>query len=212
MPGDEFLLASYRHRADFFEKERELFAELAKGQAPQSLFIGCSDSRVVPEVIMGVKPGRVFVTRVIGNIIPPYGSGEHAVGAVLEYAITHLRVPHLIVCGHMDCGAIHALDGGLDPEKEPLISRWLDYAEPIIARVEALGVSPEERHRALVEANVLLQLAHVQEYPVVRAALEANDMELHGWVYEIETHRVRYYDAETNEFKYPDVGALSGES
>ncbi len=102
-------------RPDVYPHALSLTAKMTDGQRPRALLIGCSDSRALPEAIMGAGPGEVFVCRVIGNIAPPPGAADSAMmGAVLEYAIAHLKVGHLIVCGHTHCGARRA--GGRAPE------------------------------------------------------------------------------------------------
>ena len=111
------------------EQNLELYRRLAdEGQAPKVLFIGCSDSRVPPEVIVDAGPGVLFVTRNIANVVPPYGSGETAVGAVVEYAVRHLHIQQIILCGHTDCGGIKALDAQPNWDREPHIARWLRVA------------------------------------------------------------------------------------
>ncbi len=124
---DTFLVRSSPMRRDFFEGQKELLTKLAQeGQAPDALFIGCSDSRVAPERMLGAQPGDLFMLRNIANIIPPYVQTEIGTVSVLEYAVLHLHVPHIIICGHTDCGGIRKLDAHLDMNKEPTLSRWLD--------------------------------------------------------------------------------------
>lgn len=188
-------------RAAFYRQHQELLARLAReGQSPQTLFIGCDDARVLPERITGAEPGDLFVLRVIANIVPPYGTGEHTVGATLEYAVHHLQVQHIILCGHIDCGGIRALDAYLDQLKEPHLARWLEYARPAQTQVDARGVDSEGRHRAIVEQNVLLQLDNLHTYGAVRQALQASQLKLHGWVYDLSTGRVSYWDADSGRF------------
>jgi carbonic anhydrase len=182
-------------RTDFLAQEKELMERLARdGQAPYALFIGCSDSRVMPSRVAGAKPGDLFVLRNVANIVPPAQEDEAAVGAVLEYAVLHLCVPHVIVCGHLDCGGIRALDQQLDEGREPHIARWLGYARPVLREVELLGLAGEGRHRALVEANVRLQLKNLLSYSYVASAVKENRLTLHGWVYEIGAAILWYYD------------------
>lgn len=178
-------------QANHFERARDFMTQLAgEGQKPQVLLVGCSDSRVVPEMIVGARPGDLFVTRTIANVIPAYSISESAAGAVIEYAVQHLKVAHLVVCGHTDCGGIKALDKRLDPLKEPALARWLEQARPVVQRVGGSGGDDPARHRALVEANVLLQIEHAQTYTCVREAVQQNRLELHGWVYDMFTGQV----------------------
>jgi carbonic anhydrase len=201
VPQDELVAHSKALRADFFEGNAELFAVLSsQGQFPVSMFIGCSDSRVIPEQLTSAKPGDLFVLRNIANMVPPLGTAGDAVGAVIEYAVRHIHVKHIIVCGHTDCGGIKALDQHIDQTNEPHIARWLEFARPAQTQVDAQGVDPERRHQAIVERNVLNQLANIQTYNCVRGALEADELELHGWVYDLSTGRISYWDAELERF------------
>ncbi len=205
MTFQRFVEGAQRFRSDFFERERDLMEALAqKGQFPSALIIGCSDSRVIPEQITGARPGDLFVSRVIANIVPPADAADAAVGAVLEYAVEHLHVGHIVVLGHDGCGGMQALAAGVDPEREPHIARWLAFARPALERVEGQGLTGDAHLRALVEANVLLQLEHLQSYPAVRRALDADELEIHGWVYDLHTGQVRFYR--------PDQGWVQGES
>jgi carbonic anhydrase len=188
-------------RKGFFQEHQELFARLSsEDQAPQILFIGCDDSRVIPEAIMGAKPGDLFVLRNVANVIPPYGVGERAAGAALEFAVRYLQVQNIILCGHTDCGGIKALDLHLDHLDEPHLARWVEYIRPAQTQVDARGVDAENRHRAIVEQNVLLQLEHLRSYDVVRNGLQTEGLTLHGWVYDLSTGRVSFWDVDADRF------------
>lgn len=189
------LLAGIGQFRDHVRENRERFEHLATGgQSPEVLFITCSDSRVVPALITGADPGDLFVTRNVGNLVPPYGTGEMSVGAVVEYAVIHLQVEHVVVCGHTDCGGIKALDAPPDWSREPHIARWIEHARPAKTKVEAAGLAPEERHLATVRENVLLQLEHLRSYDPVREGERAGTLALHGWVYHLETGSVETFD------------------
>lgn len=172
----------------------------SQGQAPEALFIGCCDSRTGPELITRSKPGDLFVTRTLANIVPPYGTGEMSVGAVVEYAVRRLRVTKIIVCGHTDCGGIWALDKPPDWSREPHIARWIEHARPAKTRIEASGLSEKEHHLATVRENVLLQLEHLRSYDPVREGERIGTLTLHGWVYRLETGTIEAYNPETNGF------------
>jgi len=190
-------------RQEFFEREAALLEQQVKeGQQPQGLFVGCSDSRVVPEQLFGLKPGDLFMLRNIANIVPPFDRREPGMTAVLEYAVRHLQVPHIIICGHTDCGGIKALDGHLDAESEPALAAWLEFARPARQVIEAgRWANDWTRHRAIVERNVVQQLIHLQTYPFVAEALEANRLELHGWVYYLRRRLVGHYAPALDEFE-----------
>jgi carbonic anhydrase len=194
---DSILQRSHALRTKFFEDERELLETLAQhGQSPDAMFIGCSDSRVVPESLLGARPGDLFVVRVVANIVPPHIAGQYAVGAAVEYAILHLKVKHLIVCGHTDCGGIKALDRPPAMTAEPSIAGWLKFARPAQKKVDARGAGGGDRHQAIVEENVRLQLENLQTHPAVRGALARQQIELHGWVYDLARRQIYYHDAQ----------------
>jgi carbonic anhydrase len=202
MATDTLLEQTQPLRADFFEKQGELLAQLArKGQEPQVMFIGCSDSRVVPELLTGARPGDMYVLRNVANIVPPYGIGHHSVGAALEHAVNHLQVAHLVICGHTNCGGIQALDSRVDWLAEPAFSQWIEFARAAQTRVDALGVEPEKRHRAIIEQNVILQLEHAAGYPAVHKALEAHQLELHGWLFDLCVPAVYSFNFTTRQFE-----------
>ncbi len=203
--SDTLLAHSAPMRQDFFENQGELLAKLAaEGQTPDALFVGCSDSRVTPERMLDAQPGDLFMLRNIANIIPPYIQTEIGIASVLEYAVLHLRVPHIIICGHTDCGGIKGLDKNIDMSREPALSRWLDLARPAQREVDfrLRDLAPEERHIAIVERNVIHQLRNVQSYPFVREALEADQLELHGWVYHLERQQISFYDPGADQFSF----------
>jgi carbonic anhydrase len=202
MTGDTLLHETQSLRAGFFEKEGELIARLAReGQKPKAMFVGCCDSRVIPETIFGARPGDLFVLRNIANVVPPFGTAHESTGAALEYAVNHLRIPHLIICGHTDCGGLKALDGHLDALAEPSLAGWLKHAREAQTRVVKSGVEPARRHRAIAEQNVILQLEHAANYPAVYKALRENRLELHGWLFDLHGPLVYSYNAETKSFE-----------
>jgi carbonic anhydrase len=208
MLTDRILAGIGRFRT-YFQENRELFEMLAaEGQAPQALFIGCSDSRVSPEWLTQSDPGDLFVTRNVGNIVPPYGSGQTGIGAAIEYAVLRLNVGHIILCGHTDCGDIRALDEAADWTREPHMARWIEYARPAKTQIEASGLPEEERHLATVRANVLLQLHNLRSYDPVRDGEKAGTLTLHGWVYHLATGMIEAYDWETSSWSplEPDAG------
>ncbi len=205
---DKLLEKSASMRRDFFEKQAELLEKLAtEGQSPEALFIGCSDSRVVPEQLFGARAGDLFMLRNIANIIPPYEHSDMGITAVLEYAVRHLHVPHIIICGHTDCGGVKGLDTQLDAEAEPALAGWIEFARPAQQAVDADEKLAEwERHRAIVERNVVQQWRHIRTYPFVLAALEANQLELHGWVYYLRRRLMGYYDPVADKFDVLGTG------
>ncbi len=200
MPTDRIMAGIGRFHAQF-QENRELFELLAtEGQAPQALFIGCSDSRVPPEWITQCDPGDLFVTRNMGNIVPAYGTGQPYIGAVIEFAILQLEVRQIILCGHTDCAGIRSLDRAPDWIREPHVARWIEHARPAKTQIEASGLPEEERHLATVRANVLLQLENLRTYDPVRNGEKAGTLALHGWVYHLATGIVEAYDLDTRRW------------
>lgn len=181
-----------RFQRDVFPAKTELFARLATHHSPHTLFIGCSDARVVPELITGTEPGDLFVIRTAGNLVPAYNPGGDGVTASIEYAVTALGVENVVVCGHSACGAMTALAQGDDLSGAPAVAVWLRHADSSRARTSATGDVP-----ALVRQNVLAQLANLATHPSVARALAARQIALHGWVFDIATGTVEDLTATT---------------
>jgi carbonic anhydrase len=181
-----------------FPEHGDDFARLTSGQDPTALFITCADSRVSPEMITEAAPGDLFVCRNIGNLVPAYGEMLGGVSAVVEFAVSALHVPHIIICGHSDCGAMKALCDpvmhGLD--RMPTVKSWLRNAEAAHSVVQATAenLSETEMVAALVRQNVALQLQHLRTHPAVAAALASGRIKLHGWVFDIGAGRIDSLD------------------
>jgi carbonic anhydrase len=200
MPTSSVLAGIDQFRG-YFEENREQLERLAlEGQHPQVLFISCIDSRVAPELITRANVGDLLVVRSMGNIVPPYATGEVGIGAVIEYAVFHLRLKHIVVCGHTHCGCIEALETSPDWRRESHIARWIEHARPARTKVEASGLPSEERHLATVRENVLLQLEHLRTYGPVHEAERAGTLTLHCWVYHLETGLFEAYSPETRSW------------
>ena len=176
-------------------RHRELFKRLASGQAPHTMFIACSDSRISPLLMTSAEPGEVFVHRNVGNIVPPTGTdGMPAEGAGVEYAVGVLKVKQIVVCGHSGCGAMAAIRDGIPPGL-PSAARWLGHASHVQLRVPAHASGD-----ALARANVLLQLENLRSYDIVREAVERGELTLHGWYYDIDGPEIEAWDAERGAF------------
>lgn len=201
---DQLLERTTQKRAQFQARFGDFVAELAGVEQPaDTLFIGCSDSRVLPEGIFGLAPGQWFMHRNVGNIVPPYAQTELVFAAVLDFAIVNLQVTDIIVCGHTDCGALHALSLRPDLSLQPGLSRWLYLARPAYEKASkqtGSGDNAEGFHLALVERNVVHQVENLRSYPRVRNAEAEGRLQLHGWVYHLESSKVTGYDLETDSF------------
>lgn len=174
-------------------KVRPMFARLAMGQKPDSLFIACSDSRVAANVFASTNPGEMFVMRNVGNLVPPpaqdVGEGE-AVAAALDYAVEVLKVQDIIVCGHSHCGAMLALMRGRSKAPTPSLKRWLRFAEPALAR---LGRAPHDEDE-LGRVNVLAQLEHLKQHRSVARGLKRGALRVHGLFFDLRELDVQYID------------------
>jgi carbonic anhydrase len=181
-----------------FGQRPEEFAGLAEGQSPQVLFITCSDSRVVPALITGARPGELFELRTAGNIVPPYGSdrptGE---AATIEYAVEVLGVQDVVVCGHSHCGAVGALVRGDDLDGVPAVRDWLAHAagEPGAADPDDPTVMRAVQH------HVLAQVLRLRSYPCVEKRLADGRLRVRGWYYEVHTGAVLEHRVDTDAFE-----------
>ncbi|MFF4714246.1 carbonic anhydrase [Streptomyces eurythermus] len=180
-----------------FGQRPEEFAKLAEGQSPQVLFITCSDSRVVPALITGARPGELFELRTAGNIVPPHAS-EHPTSeaATIEYAVEVLGVRDIVVCGHSHCGAVGALVRGDDLTAVPAVRDWLASATP---RPSGKAEDPEVAEG--VQSHVLTQLLRLRSYPCVERKLAEGELNLHAWYYEVHTGTVRTHRRQTDSFE-----------
>ncbi len=189
-------------RREFAAGAREFLGTLAsEHQSPSALYVGCSDSRVVPELLTSSAPGELFVVRNIANAVPPLAHADASVGAALDYAVDVLHVEHIVVCGHYGCGGVKAvLDGHGKLKRLPSLYEWLDHLAPAINSSRLQYVDDDTRWRHAVEANVVQQVVNLSTYSVVRQRLEAGQLTLHGWVYELATGHVSVYDIAGERF------------
>ncbi len=198
MPDDSLLDRLKHFRSDYFPHHQQRFQDLvAQGQHPQTLFIGCSDSRVMPYLLTGMGPGELFIIRNVGALVPPYDQshGLHGTMAGIEFAVLNLKVRQIVVCGHSHCGAIRAAYEGVSDEA-PALRQWLQLTHEAL-----LPVTPcaESLYRT-EQRSVVLQLQRLMDYPMVRRAVEEGRLTLHGWHYVIETGEVWVFDIERGGF------------
>jgi len=183
------------------------FARLALVQTPDALFVACSDSRVVPNLFASTQPGDLFVVRNMGNLIPPCGSqgrseSDESEAAAIEFSVGTLRVRDVIVCGHSECGAMRALHAGLPIPGVPDLEGWLRHARAALDRLNAGAGFPGELppYDKLSQLNVLLQLEHLQTYPLVRQSVAEGRLRIHAWWFDIAQANVFAFEATENRF------------
>ena len=191
-----------RFRAEYFSSEASFLRQLAtKGQNPSALYVGCSDSRVIPELLTSSQPGELFVVRNIANVVPPRSHADASVGAAIDYAVEVLKVPHIIVCGHDGCGGVKAALDGIDKlEHLTSLHEWLREVVPAAETARKLTTDPVELLRAAVEENVLDSMNNLISFPSIERGLAAGTLAMHGWVFDLAEGMLRVYDAAKEEF------------
>jgi carbonic anhydrase len=190
-----------RFHSDVFPSKRDHFHLLAEMQAPKYLFITCSDSRIVPDLILQTEPGDLFITRNAGNVVPVAG-GVDGVTATIEYAVEVLKVQHAILCGHSDCGALKAALNRKGLENLPKASRWLLHVEGAFSHSQP--PRPEEGEHAqlaaIIRGNVVAQLGNLAAQPSVARAIANGQLQIHGWYYDILSGQIEQYDEQQRKF------------
>jgi carbonic anhydrase len=176
--------------------EPNYFSDLSKGQTPDILYIGCSDSRVSAEELMGVSPGEVFVLRNIANMVP---NTDLSVMSVVNYAVAHLKVNHVVVCGHYYCGGVQA---AMKSEDMGILNPWLRNIRDVyrMHKDELNKINDEEqRYKRLVELNVQEQCINILKTAEVQKAQRDRDLTVHGWVFDV--HSGKLIDLKINFIK-----------
>ncbi|HEX4320349.1 MAG TPA: carbonic anhydrase [Acidobacteriaceae bacterium] len=201
---DRLIEGHKRFHQHVFPSRREQFHLLAESQSPEWLFITCSDSRIVPDLILQTGPGDLFITRNAGNVVPiaSRSSDVDGITATIEYAVEVLHVKHAILCGHSDCGALKAALHRKGLEKLPKASRWLQHVEGAFSHRQPLR--PEEGEHAelasIIRGNVVAQLANLRSQPSVASAIAHGALDVHGWYYDILTGHIEQYDEQERKF------------
>lgn len=197
----------HRFHAEEFGRYRELFRRLSRdGQKPHTLFITCSDSRVLAELVTQSRPGDLFVVKNVGNIVPPsHVTGQtNSTAAAIEFAVEILGVQDIVVCGHTQCGAIQALLNGLpSPMEKSHLAVWIEVAAPVRSMIESKYThltDPESKLRAAEEENVLFALDNLKTYACVERKLSTGNLRLHAWIFEIATAELFAYDPVASQF------------
>jgi carbonic anhydrase len=198
-----------RFRTEVYPAQEEVYRRAgSQPPRPKALVIACADSRIGVEQITQSGPGELFVTRNIGNLVPAYGEMLGGVSAVVEYAVSALKVQHIVVCGHSDCGAMNGL---LDPDamaKMPTVENWLKNAHTALSVATALAEAGEPESvlkRRLTEQNVLLQMQHLRTHPSVAGAMAREELTISGWLYDIPSGEVRICEDGGKVFELVEV-------
>ncbi len=187
-----------------FERYRELFGKIGRSQDPHTLFIGCSDSRVVPNLITKTQPGELFMVRNIANIVPMYRESEEFLSttSAIEYAVQVLNVSTTIVCGHSNCGGCSALFADENTlHLIPHTRKWLELSKDVREKLTRLRISdPEVREWMSEQLNVVEQMRHLLTYPYIAERYKNGDIKILGWYYIIESGEVYDYQSDIRRF------------
>jgi carbonic anhydrase len=194
-------------KKSYFKKNEKQLLDLAQnGQHPKALFIGCADSRVVPNLITQSSPGDLFVLRNVGNFVAPFKPDQdfHSTASGIEYAVSALKVSEIIICGHTQCGAIQALYDGVDEYAFIHTKKWLTLGEKAKSlAVLALGKDADRSTllRLTEKLSIVTQIENLLTYPYVKKGVENGTLHIYGWIYNIETGEIEYYDPDESQFK-----------
>jgi len=186
----------------------ERFRQLAAGQSPDTLFITCSDSRVVPDLLASTDPGDLFVIRNVGNMVPPAtvdgtSTGDVAEASAIEFSVLLLKVENIVVCGHSECGAMKAALAPSSVSSAPNLVRWLHHCTSAVFRLDQEGpLDPGiSVHNQLSQLNVLVQLEHLMSYPLIQEKVRTGEIHLSGWWFDIKSGEVLVYQRESRAFE-----------
>jgi carbonic anhydrase len=197
-----------RFRAEGLGRQRERWAELSQGQSPKVMVVACSDSRVDPSTIFDASPGEMFVVRNVANLVPPFelGKGRHGVSAALEFAVTQLEVPEVVVMGHGQCGGCRAalLQNFKDarPGEGGFISRWISMLDEARAEVIAThgDLHDDDALRAMEHAAVRVGLENLRTFPCIQQREAEGSIRLHGAWFALDDGVLHVLDQESGEF------------
>jgi carbonic anhydrase len=200
----KFLTGFRRFQQQCLSNDGELLDQLRQGQSPKVLMIACCDSRVDPALLTDSGLGELFIIRNIASIAPPYepGGGFHGVSSAIEYAVRHLKVDHIVVLGHRQCGGVKALLDGCGPQDE-FIDKWVGILDPArqLAMSKHADDEPAVRERACEQASVLVSLRNLLTFPWIKERFEDGTLLLHGWYFDLETGELLSYHADTKQFE-----------
>lgn len=188
------------------QKEQDRYRELAEGgQSPQIMVIGCCDSRVSPEVVFDARPGELFVVRNVANIVPPYApDGQaHGVSAALEFGVAALKVKHIVVLGHAQCGGVKAFAEDAEPlSPGDFIGKWMRLMAPAAEKTGPRGtLSASDYLARLEQANIVNSLDNLMTFPRLRKLIERGSVTLHGAYFGVATGELSVLDRASGTFR-----------
>lgn len=196
------LIAGYkRFREVAWPERKQVFEQLAaKGQKPETLIVACSDSRVDPQMIFNAGPGEMFVVRNVANLVPPYqpDANYHGTSAAIEFAVRVLKVKHVVVMGHAQCGGVHALLEGAPPGAQDFVAEWMQIAEPARRTAVEADLPAAERGRFCELCCIKLSLSNLSSFPWVRERVASGDLNLHGAYFGVATGRLEVLGEDGN--------------
>ena len=189
---------------EYFKKNSELFSKLSKQQKPHTMMITCSDSRINPALLLNAKPGELFITRNIGNVVPSYQPAKGSTQAAIEYAVNVLNIPKIIVLGHSNCGACaHMYHEPKENEKKlQHVEEWLKYLIPAksAAMLEVHQDSSKNIFELTEKHNVVISLQRLMEYPYIQEKLVKDEISIEGWWFDIGSGKVEVYNFSKRDF------------
>lgn len=190
---DDLIQGYQRFRETAWPERKQVFEQLAaRGQQPETLVIACSDSRVDPQMIFDAGPGQMFIVRNVANLVPPYepDSRYHGTSAAIEFAVRVLKVRHVVVMGHAQCGGVHALLQGAPPGAEDFVAGWMKIAEPARRMAQDADLPEAERQRFCEQCCVKLSLSNLGSFPWVAERVAGGELTLHGAYFGVATGRL----------------------
>jgi carbonic anhydrase len=203
----EYMYKNRDFQENYVKNNNQKLEDLAqKGQTPQALFIGCVDSRMLPNLITDTGPGDMLVVRNVGNFVSPHDEKKEdtSVASAIEFAVKVLDVKEIIICGHTQCGAIYTIYSDLDETTFPYLSSWLKQGDRLQTYIDEKYGAFESREmllRTAEKVSVQLQLENLLTYPFVQEKIQEGSLKIHGWIYDIQTGGLSYYDDEERVFK-----------
>ena len=203
----EYMYKNRDFQENYVKNNNQKLEDLAqKGQTPQALFIGCVDSRMLPNLITDTGPGDMLVVRNVGNFVSTHDENKEdtSVASAIEFAVKVLEVKEIIICGHTQCGAIYTIYSDLDETTFPYLSSWLKQGDRLQTHIDEKYRAFESREmllRTAEKVSVQLQLENLLTYPFVQEKIREGNLKIHGWIYDIQTGGLSYYDEEESVFK-----------